>query len=1169
MSASPLYAPLHNISEFRLVQWQYSFPNTSSNASVNALVRDVIHAPGFSSTHFREGYRIENALDRLDKAMDKKAEESLFSPRDGWVKTSIKIPVPLEGQKFASEADAPHYEVPNLYLRPLLDVLAAMLDSPEAANYHFVPFKLYFRPPPADTASIPFTSISGGPLSDDTSSHPKVLPHTNTVQPGDLRIRSEVYNGDRILREYDELLKMPRQPGDSPDLEYAILIIALWSDDAPKQHPTADRGPGRVTDSTHLTSFGTASLWPIYLYLANLSKYIRNRPTACSAQHLAYVPSLPDSFQDWYMEQTGTAPSAEMLTHCRRELMQAVWLLLLSPEFIHAYKFGIVRRCGDGVTRRSFPRFNIHSADYVEKILATCLKYFAKCPCPRCLVEKDNLEEMGTLNDFHRRNKVRVDNTDVQWRIRVARKWVFQDGTSLKSVHVKRLLDAKSLTLTRNAFSTRLADTGFNFYAMYLPDLLHEFELGVWKSVLTHLVRILHAAGGDRVQLFNHRYRRVPTFGRNTIRRFCNNMADLKKMAARDFEDALQSSNPVFYAILDDDEDNDIILDMLFDLSTWHALAKLRLHTDNTIDLLDVITVNTGASIRRFARVTCPKYATFELPRESAARGRRKQAQQDKGKVTTSGKSLTRKRKNFSMTTYKYHTMWDYAASIREVATTDNFTSQTGECEHRKVKSYYPRTNKNDHAGQIAMHVQREGQLREIDHRVKHSSQAARSPLGGAGRNAGAPLHSSSRSPRSPTRPKTPPELMQSENNPHEHTVIASSERDYEDITAWVQSHHGDPAFEGFLPRLRAHIFGRLQGHAYEGDEVDFLPAELNSIRFISNRIYHHRTMRVNYTTYDMQRAQDVINPQSHADVMLFSHEDDETADSTAPHPYWYARVVHIFHITVCQARLDVERPGAFNYTRPQRLNVVFIRWFGLDPDAPLGFQAKRLPQLGFVPHDTGEAFGFLDPDVIIRGAHLVPLFHFGHTDCLLPPSVARAGQNVHEDGRNHALDYQNYYVNIFVDRDMFMRYLGGAVGHSTTWNIIHTAFDDEETDWEDEDEDENDLEHGGNASGRDEPMLGDTQISSEEDARCLVARLGEAEKAAHEMAECAREGSAGNVHDNVSSDDSDREGELDEEHGDEDDDAAGQCSLLDDDDNEGYDDVAVDEYGDEGYAPL
>ena len=28
---------------------------------------------------------------------------------------------------------------------------------------------------------------------------------------------------------------------------------------------------------------------------------------------------------------------------------------------------------------------------------------------------------------------------------------------------------------------------------MMVVDLLHEFELGVWKALLTHLIRILHA----------------------------------------------------------------------------------------------------------------------------------------------------------------------------------------------------------------------------------------------------------------------------------------------------------------------------------------------------------------------------------------------------------------------------------------------------------------------------------------------------------------------------------------------------------------------------------------------------------------------------------------------------------------------------------------------------
>jgi len=30
---------------------------------------------------------------------------------------------------------------------------------------------------------------------------------------------------------------------------------------------------------------------------------------------------------------------------------------------------------------------------------------------------------------------------------------------------------------------------------MLVVDLLHEFELGVWKTLFTHLIRLLYAAG--------------------------------------------------------------------------------------------------------------------------------------------------------------------------------------------------------------------------------------------------------------------------------------------------------------------------------------------------------------------------------------------------------------------------------------------------------------------------------------------------------------------------------------------------------------------------------------------------------------------------------------------------------------------------------------------------
>ena len=56
-----------------------------------------------------------------------------------------------------------------------------------------------------------------------------------------------------------------------------------------------------------------------------------------------------------------------MLTFLKRELMQAVLLLLMDERFMYAYVHGLVLLCGDEIMRRMFIRFLIHSADYPEK----------------------------------------------------------------------------------------------------------------------------------------------------------------------------------------------------------------------------------------------------------------------------------------------------------------------------------------------------------------------------------------------------------------------------------------------------------------------------------------------------------------------------------------------------------------------------------------------------------------------------------------------------------------------------------------------------------------------------------------------------------------------------------------------------------------------------------
>ena len=60
-------------------------------------------------------------------------------------------------------------------------------------------------------------------------------------------------------------------------------------------------------------------------------------------------------------------------------------------------------------------------------------------------------------------------------------------------------------------FSDHLHDTGINFFKFFLVDLLYEFESGIWKAIFLHLLHLLIAAGGDRIQHLNERYDFMPS----------------------------------------------------------------------------------------------------------------------------------------------------------------------------------------------------------------------------------------------------------------------------------------------------------------------------------------------------------------------------------------------------------------------------------------------------------------------------------------------------------------------------------------------------------------------------------------------------------------------------------------------------------------------------------
>ncbi|KIJ31571.1 hypothetical protein M422DRAFT_185709, partial [Sphaerobolus stellatus SS14] len=172
------------------------------------------------------------------------------------------------------------------------------------------------------------------------------------------------------------------------------------------------------------------------------------------------------------------------------------------------------------------------------------------------------------------------------------------------------------------------------------------------------------------------RFRLIPTFGQDTIRRFAKDVSELSKLGARDYEDILQCCLPVLQGLLPEPH-NSVVLNMVFTLSHWHALAKLRMHTDSTLEEMDKTTTKLGEEVRKFDRVTCSQYETHKLDREQAAQQRRKACKQRTTHPTNLSTGPSRKKKkSFNYKTLKYHALGDYVPTIRRMGSILGYSTQ-------------------------------------------------------------------------------------------------------------------------------------------------------------------------------------------------------------------------------------------------------------------------------------------------------------------------------------------------------------------------------------------------------------------------------------------------------------------------------------------------------------
>jgi hypothetical protein len=167
--------------------------------------------------------------------------EGTFHREDGWLTSSVQIRLPLDKKKML-ESEAAQFEIGGILHRDIVDVIASVYQSDAVQSFNHIPFRHFWKP------------------SEDAPAE---------------RLYGEVFTSDFMLDADANIHNWCLENNSDPeDLEAAIVPLLLYS------------------DSTHLSNFGTASSWPVYLFFGSQSKYVRASPTSYACHHIAYMPSV-------------------------------------------------------------------------------------------------------------------------------------------------------------------------------------------------------------------------------------------------------------------------------------------------------------------------------------------------------------------------------------------------------------------------------------------------------------------------------------------------------------------------------------------------------------------------------------------------------------------------------------------------------------------------------------------------------------------------------------------------------------------------------------------------------------------------------------------------------------------------------------------------------------
>lgn len=228
------------------------------------------------------------------------------------------------------------------------------------------------------------------------------------------------------------------------------------------------------------------------------------------------------------------------------------------------------------------------------------------------------------------------------------------------------------------------------------------------------------------------------------------------------------------------------------------------------------------------------------------------------------------------------------------------------------------------------------------------------------------------------------------------------------------------PLLQNFLPKLREHLLPRIQAtlHQETGPLSEHLYVREASnigsshnpggnlcdfVFFKKDCIYRHKLIRFHFTTYDVRRGTDIINPgTSRCNIMLLADHQDGSVSYSNQHHFRYARVLDAYHANVIYTG-----PGMRNYDA-RRFNFLWVRWFEVTNPASSGWNNRTLDSVHFPPMHTKNSFGFVDPKDVLRGSHILPAFAKGKRQAN-EVGISRCAK----DGK----DYKLYYIGRYVQQ--------------------------------------------------------------------------------------------------------------------------------------------------------